>query len=201
MTAARIHPIAQNPSSNTTIRPRMRAGANSLTYVEATGSSAPSPKPARNRSTKSAPTDHASAESPVAMPNTSRVMAKTARRPMRSASNPPIVAPSAMPAKPIATMSEVCCGESVHCTASAAMTNDTRPTSIASSAQPSPELVRIRACLRVNGSRSRRSPRVPFVSVAPAARPSLRGRVVAVMRAGSFRRERSWRAGVLEAQI
>src|SRR5690625_7878523 len=40
-TAARIQPSAQNASSHTITRPRIRAGANSLIRVEATGSSAP----------------------------------------------------------------------------------------------------------------------------------------------------------------
>jgi hypothetical protein len=68
MSAARIHPTAQNASSHTTIRPRMRAGANSLTSVLATGSSAPSPNPIRKRKTSSDATLHENAAAPVATP-------------------------------------------------------------------------------------------------------------------------------------
>ncbi len=68
MTAAIVQPIAQNASSSTMIRPRIRGGANSLTSVEATGSSAPSPRPTTNRSTSSDPTDQDSADAPVARP-------------------------------------------------------------------------------------------------------------------------------------
>ena len=48
-------------------------------------------------------------------------------------------------------------GVSSHCDASAAMTNEMSPTSIASSAQPSPEPVSSRRCRRVNGRSSSRS--------------------------------------------
>ena len=68
MTAAMIHPTAQNASKSTTMRPRTFRGENSLTSVEATGSSAPSPRPTRKRNTISDATDHASAEAPVASP-------------------------------------------------------------------------------------------------------------------------------------
>jgi hypothetical protein len=68
ISAARIHPTAQNASSPTTTRPRMRAGANSLMSVEATGSSAPSPKPIRKRNASSDVTDHDAAAAPVASP-------------------------------------------------------------------------------------------------------------------------------------
>ena len=46
----------------------MERGANSLTKVEATGSSAPSPSPTTKRSTISIATLPASAEAPVATP-------------------------------------------------------------------------------------------------------------------------------------
>ena len=104
MSAASVQPTAQNASSPTTTRPRSRAGANSLTSVDATGSSAPRPRPMRNRKTSRAPTDHDRAAAPVARPKISRVTAKTWRRPNRSASSPPSVAPSAMPTKPIEPM-------------------------------------------------------------------------------------------------
>ena len=42
---------------------------------------------------------------------------------------------------------------------SAAITNEIKPTSIASMAQPTPEVPKIRACLRVTGKESRRSVR------------------------------------------
>ena len=56
--------------------------------------------------------------------------------------------------------------DSSHCTASAAMTKEMSPTSMASSAQPSPEPTTSRPCSRVNGSRSSRSARGSGVSVA-----------------------------------
>ena len=68
MTAAMIQPTAQNASSSTTIRPRTLRGENSLTSVEATGSSAPKPSPTRKRNTMREATDHASADAPVARP-------------------------------------------------------------------------------------------------------------------------------------
>ena len=68
ITAARIQPSAQNASSQTITRPRIRAGANSLMSVEATGSSAPRPSPTTKRSTIRVPTPIASAEPPVARP-------------------------------------------------------------------------------------------------------------------------------------
>ena len=66
--AAAIQPSAQNASSHTTTRPRMRRGANSDTSVEATGSSEPRPRPTRKRRMISAVTDIASALAPVARP-------------------------------------------------------------------------------------------------------------------------------------
>src|ERR687894_590517 len=166
MSAARVQPTAQNASSATTTRPRIRAGAYSLTSVEATGSSAPSPSPMRKRNTSSEATDQASAAAPVATPKTSRVSAKTCRRPIRSASSPPRVAPSAIPTKPIDPIQPSSVGVSDHCTASAAITKEISPTSIASSAQPRPEPTTSRPCSRVNGSRSSRCARLAEVVVA-----------------------------------
>jgi hypothetical protein len=68
MTADSVQPTAQNASRATTTRPRMRGGANSLTRVDATGSSAPRPSPTTNRSAMRTPTDQDSAEAPVARP-------------------------------------------------------------------------------------------------------------------------------------
>ena len=68
MIAARIQPTAHHASSNTTMRPRILRGANSLTSVEATGSSAPSPRPTRKRSAMSIARPVESAEAPVASP-------------------------------------------------------------------------------------------------------------------------------------
>src|SRR4051812_152704 len=113
----------------------------------------------RNRKTSSAPTDHDSAAAPVATPKTSRVNAKTCRRPNRSASSPPSVAPRAIPTKPIDPIQDSSVAESDHCAARAAMTKEMSPTSIASSAQPRPEPMTSRPCSRVKGSRSSRSAR------------------------------------------
>ncbi|KAF0258720.1 hypothetical protein CMMCAS08_10520 [Clavibacter michiganensis subsp. michiganensis] len=68
MSAAAVQPTAHDDSRITMTRPRIRAGENSLTSVDATGSSAPSPSPTTKRSAMSAPTDIASAETPVATP-------------------------------------------------------------------------------------------------------------------------------------
>jgi hypothetical protein len=68
MSAARIQPRAQNDSRTTTIRPRIRVGESSLTSVEATGSSAPSPRPTRNRRRSRTASPVTSAEAPVARP-------------------------------------------------------------------------------------------------------------------------------------
>src|SRR5699024_5498084 len=67
-TAARIQPSAQNASSHTITRPRIRAGANSLIRVEATGSSAPRPSPTTKRSAISIASPVDRAEAPVATP-------------------------------------------------------------------------------------------------------------------------------------
>jgi hypothetical protein len=122
----------------------------------------------RKRNTSSDATDQASAAAPVARPNTRRVSAKTCRRPIRSASRPPRVAPSAIPTNPIEPIQESSVGVSDHWTASAAMTNEMRPTSIASRAQPRPEPTTSRPCSRVNGRRSSRWARVGEVVVASA---------------------------------
>ena len=63
-----IQPTAQNPSRITTTLPRIRRGANSLTSVDATGNSAPRPRPTMKRRTMSTamPVDRAAA--PVASP-------------------------------------------------------------------------------------------------------------------------------------
>jgi hypothetical protein len=76
------------------------------------------------------------------------------------------VAPSAIPANPMEPIHDSWVGESCHCTASAAMTKEMSPTSIASSAQPSPEPTTTRPCSRVKGSRSSRWARVSGVGVA-----------------------------------
>ena len=68
MQAAASQPTAQKASSSTTIRPRIRRGANSETRVEATGSSAPRPSPTRKRSAMSIARPVDSAEAPVASP-------------------------------------------------------------------------------------------------------------------------------------
>ena len=85
------------------------------------------------------------------------VRAKTCRRPNRSARRPPTLAPTAIPTNPIEAIQAVSLGSSAHCAASAAMTNEISPTSIASRAQPMPEPVSTRRCARVKGRRSRRS--------------------------------------------
>src|SRR3712207_46536 len=120
----------------------------------------------RNRKTSSEATDQASAAAPVATPKTSRVSAKTCRRPTAAASSPPGGAPSAIPTKPIEPIQDSSVGVSDHWTASAAITKEMSPTSIASSAQPSPEPTTSRPCSRVNGSRSSRCARLAEVVVA-----------------------------------
>ena len=68
MSAAAVQPTAQNASRITIRRPRMRAGANSLTYVLATGSSAPRPSPTITRSAMRAASPPTRALAPVASP-------------------------------------------------------------------------------------------------------------------------------------
>ena len=69
----------------------------------------------------------------------SRVRAKTCRRPIRSASSPPTLAPMRHPDEADrADPRQLASGARAHCAASAAMTNEMSPTSIASSAQPMP---------------------------------------------------------------
>src|SRR6478609_428886 len=65
-----------------------------------------------------------------------------------------------MPMKPTDAIHAVWLGWRLHCAASDARMNEMSPTSIASSAHPSPEPVSTRRCTRVKGSRSRRSERV-----------------------------------------
>ena len=71
----------------------------------------------------------------------------------------------AIPTKPIEPIRDRVPVSSFHCRASAAITNEISPTSIASSAQPMPEATTSLVCRRVNGSRSKRSERVSEVSV------------------------------------
>ena len=137
-------------------RPRMRAGANSLMYVLATGSSAPRPRPTKNRSTSSTASPLTAALAPVATPYTSSVIAKTERLPNRSASRPPTLAPIAMPANPAEAIHDACEVSSDHSAISAVMMNEISPTSMASSAQPSPEPVSTLRCRRPKGRASRR---------------------------------------------
>ena len=55
------------------------------------------------------------------------------------ASRPPSEAPMAMPTKPMDPIQDSVSACSCHCLARAAITNEISPTSIASSAQPTPE--------------------------------------------------------------
>ncbi len=71
----------------------------------------------------------------------------------------------AIPTKPIDAIHAVSLGTRSHCAASAAITNEMSPTSMASRAQPIPEPVSTRRCGRVNGRRSRRSESVDEVRV------------------------------------
>src|SRR5699024_1521749 len=75
----------------------------------------------------------------------------------------------AMPAKPAEAIREPSPLVMPQWTLSAAITKEIRPTSIASSAQPSPETTSSFPCLRVNGRRSRRCERVTDGSAAPPA--------------------------------
>src|SRR5699024_11475842 len=67
------------------------------------------------------------------------------------------LAPSAIPTKPAVAIQEVWVDSKFQCTASAAMMKEISPTSMASSAQPTPEPTNSFLCLEVTGSRSRRS--------------------------------------------
>ena len=142
------------------MRPRTRRGENSLTSVDATGNSPPSPRPTMKRSTINAPTDVASADAPVAKPYSNSVAAKTWRRPILSANSPASDAPTAMPMNPTDAIHDVVDLSRSQCTASAAMMKDTSPMSMASSAQPMPEPNNRRLCFGVTGRRSRRWVRV-----------------------------------------
>ena len=65
-----------------------------------------------------------------------------------------------MPTNPIEPIQDRVVASSFHCTARAAMTNEMRPTSMASSAQPTPDPTSTFAWARVKGRRSSRSERV-----------------------------------------
>ncbi len=67
ITAAMIQPQAQKLSRMTSILPRLRAGATSLTSVDATGSSPPRPSPTTKRKTSSDISPQARPLSSVAM--------------------------------------------------------------------------------------------------------------------------------------
>src|SRR5699024_6339388 len=129
----------------------------------------PRPSPTTKRSAISIASAVDRAEAPVATPELSRVRANTERRPMRSASCPPRLAPLVMPAQPAEAIREPSPLVMPQWTLSAAITKEIRPTSIASSAQPSPETTSSFPCLRVNGRRSRRCERVTDGSAAPPA--------------------------------
>jgi hypothetical protein len=131
-------PYAQKLSSSTIVRPRRSAGANSLTSVLATGSSPPSPTPAKNRITASAAADHAKAESPVSRLYASSVHVNTAFRPNRSATIPPSAAPRNIPIRFAVMISPTTGFASPHCLPIAATTLPTKSRSIASKSQPPP---------------------------------------------------------------
>src|SRR4051794_26378175 len=65
-----------------------------------------------------------------------------------------------MPMKPTEAIHDRVVLDRLHCTDSAAMMNEMSPTSMASSAQPTPEPATSRPCSGLKGSRSRRSERV-----------------------------------------
>ena len=157
--AATIQPTAQNDSSSTVMRPRCLVGENSETSVEATGSSAPKPSPMISRAPSSMPSDQDRAMAPLAMPKIISVAVNTVLRPTRS---PPTAAPMAMPTKPMDSTQLFSVGVRLKCgsAAMAATTKDTKPTSMASNAQPMPEATRSLRCALLKGSRSRRSLRV-----------------------------------------
>ena len=144
------------------MRPRCLVGENSETSVEATGSSAPRPRPITKRAAKSASNVHENAMAPLASPNTIIVAVNTVLRPSLSARKPPSAAPMAMPMKPIDSTHDFCVASRLKCgsAAIAVTTNETRPTSIASNAQPTPEATSRRRCALLKGRRSRRSLRV-----------------------------------------
>ena len=75
-----IQPIAQKDSSSTVIRPRCLVGENSETNVEATGSSAPRPRPMTSRAISRAASDHDNAIPPLARPKITSVAEKTVLR-------------------------------------------------------------------------------------------------------------------------
>ena len=162
MQAATIQPTAQKDSNSTVIRPRCLVEENSETRVEATGSSAPKPRPMIRRAIKSAANDHDSAMPPFAKPKITSVAEKTVLRPTRSATKPPSAAPIAMPTKPMDSTQLFSVGVKLKCgsAAMAATTKDTKPTSMASKAQPIPDATRSFLCALLNGRRSRRSLRV-----------------------------------------
>jgi len=144
MTDAATQPKAQKDSSSTMSRPRCAAGANSVTRAAATGSSPPRPNPTSTRSTTSDSKFQANAHSPVARLNSRRVHWKTALRPNRSARLPAQAPPRNIPNSPAlpakATWPAVRC----HSVLRRARMNDTRPVSIESKSQPSPESRRSR---------------------------------------------------------
>ena len=160
--AAPIQPTAQNDSSSTVMRPRCLVGETSETSVEATGSSAPKPSPMISRAPSSMPSDQDRAMAPLAMPKIISVAVNTVLRPTRSAMKPPTAAPMAMPTKPMDSTHDFSVGVRLKCgsAAMAATTKETRPTSMASNAQPMPEATRSLRCALLKGSRSRRSLRV-----------------------------------------
>ena len=162
ISAAMIQPTAQNDSSRTVMRPRCLVGENSETSVEATGSSAPRPRPMIRRAPSSMPSDQDRAMAPFASPKMTSVAVNTVLRPTRSAMYPPSAAPMAMPTNPMDSTHDFSVGSRLKCgsAAMAATTKDTSPTSIASKAQPMPEAMRSLRCALLNGSRSRRSLRV-----------------------------------------
>ena len=136
--AAASQPKPQKLSSNTMKRPRTFGGAYSLTKDTATGSCPPSPTPTKKRKNKSADRLGANAHKPVATLYTAIVPAKTVFLPKRSANQPLITAPSAMPTKEMLTIQPNCAGASDQSLPSSGRMNDTSPVSIASNSQPMP---------------------------------------------------------------
>src|SRR4051812_22775248 len=141
MTAATNQPPAQKLSSKTTTLPRLSAETLSETKVEATGSSPPKPAPIKNLKTRKAASDVVSADAPLPTEKSSKVMIKTFFRPIRSAINPKISAPTAIPMELILPIQPISPGVKSHSTFKAAIIKLSIPTSRASNIQPIPAIL------------------------------------------------------------
>ncbi len=136
--AATIVPTAQNPSSTTRYRPRLRRGRYSANSEKSSGSAPPRPKPV---SARRIPSVSASGEKAERNPKTAKMRTVSwnpARRPIRSEIAPQNQAPASMPRNVDVAMSPASVDERANSSRTAGSAKPISKTSAASAAHVTP---------------------------------------------------------------